>query len=76
MMANKRVIISESQLNRIMGGKLQEGSLMDDDYNKWNEILEIIGAEKMLNDLQQFLPTHIINEFIEEEMKNMDSNKI
>ena len=65
----KRVRLTEQDLHRIVRKSvskiLKEGSSDPQDYNKWEQIKEMVGPEKMVDDIFDYLDVDTIAKLIE-----------
>lgn len=73
----KKIIrLTESELNNMISQSvkkvIKEGSPDWSVYNKWNDIIEMMGADAVLSELYNYLNSDQIEDFIEWMKKNYD----
>jgi hypothetical protein len=72
----KRIRLTESDLHKLIKKcirkTLTEGYSNQDDYQKWQTIKETIGADKMVDDILQYLDSRIVEELIEDFNQDYD----
>lgn len=65
----RRIKLTERDLHKIIRNQvkrvLNEGSTSQEVYNKWEDIKEVIGSERMIDDIWNYLDTNQLEKLVD-----------